>query len=130
MTTKFPTLLEMGITDVSSIERFTARQEGNMDILKIYFYRDPGEWFANSKKFKFKRQLKTISLGDNDEKVEYREMYESCSFFLNALNELEQLVKQMHSTKGRKELLLDEIDHLEKVVERKIADIRRQIEEL
>ena len=130
MTTKFPTLLEMGITDVSSIEKFSVRQEGNMDILKIYFYRDPGEWFANSKKFKFKRQLKTISVGDSEAKVGYKEIHESCTFFLNALSELERLVDQMHSSKGRKELLLDEIDHLEKVVERKMADIRRQIEEL
>ncbi|WP_417585704.1 DUF3461 family protein [Nitrincola sp.] len=125
---KFKTLAEMGIEDISEIEKFSTRQEGDMDILKIYFHRDPGEWFAKSKKFKFKRQVKTVRV--NEGKVSYRETSESSPYFLRALTELEKLADEMHTAKGRKEILLDEIDHLEKVMERKIADIRRQIEEL
>lgn len=125
---QYETLKEMGIEDVSEIEKFSSRIEGDMDILKIYFHRDPGDWFAKSKKFKFKRLYKKIRV--NEGLVTYRETTESSPHFLRAMAELEQLIVQESTTRGRKELLLEEVDHLEKVVQRKITDLRRQIEEL
>ena len=50
--------------------------------------------------------------------------------FVKPIAELEKLVAEDKSTKDKKELLLEEIDHLEKVVARKVEDLRRQIEEL
>lgn len=127
-TEQFETLKEMGIADVHDIEKYTSRIEGDMDILKIYFRRHQGEWFAKSKKFKFKRVQKEILV--NDGLVPYRSTTEPSPFFLRAVAELDALVKEDVSTQNKKEQLLDELEHLEKVVARKIEDIRRQIDEM
>jgi len=125
---KFPTLTEMGIDNPHDIERYTSRIEGDVDILKIYLHRHQGEWMAKSKKFKFKRMHKNMRV--NEGRVPYISTTESSPYFLRAVAELDQLVAEDKNTKNRKEHLLDEIEHLEKVVARKIEDIRRQVEEL
>ncbi|MDI3324735.1 DUF3461 family protein [Pontibacterium granulatum] len=125
---QFETLKEMGIDDVHDIEKYTSRIEGDMDILKIYFRRHQGEWFAKSKKFKFKRVYKNVLV--NDGLVPYRSTTEPSPFFLRAVAELDALVQEEVSTQNKKEQLLDELEHLEKVVARKIEDIRRQIDEM
>ena len=127
-TEQFETLKEMGIEDVHDIEKYTSRIEGDMDILKIYFHRHQGEWFAKSKKFKFKRVQKEMLV--NDGLVPYRSTTEPSPFFLRAVAELDALVKEEQSAQNKKEQLLDELEHLEKVVARKIEDIRRQIDEM
>lgn len=125
---KFETLKEMGIEDVYDIEKYTYRTEGDVDILKIYFHRHQGEWFSKSKKFKFKRAQKTVPVSDG--LVPYRATTEPSNYFLSALAELEKLVSDDKDAQTKKEQLLDELEHLEKVVARKMEDIRRQIDEL
>jgi hypothetical protein len=125
---KFETLTAMGVEDVQDIERYSTRIEGDVDILKLYFHRHQGEWFAKSKKFKFKRLHKNVKV--NDGLVPYRATTESSPYYLRAIAELDQLVAQEKSSLDRKELLLEELDHLEKVVARKIDDLKRQIGEL
>ncbi len=127
-TKKFETLAAMGVDDVQDIERYSTRIEGDVDILKLYFHRHHGEWFAKSKKFKFQRLDKNIK--GKDGQVFYRAATESSSYYLRAVAELDQLVAQENSSLDRKALLLEELDHLEKVVTRKIDDLKRQIEEL
>ena len=39
-------LKSLGITHPEDIDRYTLRQEANNDILKIYFRKDKGEFFA------------------------------------------------------------------------------------
>lgn len=125
---KFETLTEMGFEDVHEIEKFSTRTEGDMDILKVYLHRHQGEWFAKSKKFKFKRVHKNVPVTDG--LVPYRSTTEPSSYYLRAIAELEKLVQEDAQVQSKKEHLLSEIEHLEKVVARKIEDIRRQIEEL
>jgi hypothetical protein len=125
---KFETLGAMGVEDIHDIERYSSRIEGDVDILKIYFHRHQGEWFAKSKKFKFKRLHKNVKV--NDGLVPYRATTESSPYYLRAVAELDQLVEQEKTSMNRKELLLEELDHLEKVVARKIEDLKRQINEL
>jgi len=62
--------------------------------------------------------------------VPYRASTEPSPYYLKAVAELEKLVVEEKSVKDKKQHLLDEIDHLEKVVTRKVEDLRRQIEEL
>ncbi|WP_028304311.1 DUF3461 family protein [Oceanospirillum maris] len=128
MENNFETLSKMGIENVHDIEKFTSRTEGEHDILKIYFQRHHGDWFAKSKKFKFPRVHKDRRV--NEGLVTYRPTTEPSAIYLNAVEELEKLVATEKNTVDKKALLLEEIDHLEKVVQRKIIDIRRQIEEL
>lgn len=124
----FETLKSMGVEDLHDIERYSTRIEGDIDILKIYYHRHHGEWFAKSKKFKFQRLHKNIKV--NEGLVPYRATTESSPYYLRAVAELDQLVTQEQSALDRKAQLLDELAHLEKVVSHKIEDLKRQIEEL
>ncbi|NVK43692.1 MAG: DUF3461 family protein [Oceanospirillaceae bacterium] len=124
----FETLKSMGIEDLHDIERYSTRIEGDIDVLKIYYHRQHGEWFAKSKKFKFQRLHKNIKV--NEGLVPYRATTESSPYYLRAVAELDQLVTQEQSTLDRKAQLLEELAHLEKVVSHKIEDLKRQIEEL
>ncbi len=125
---KFPALFEMGFEDPNDVDRYTTRIEGDVDILKVYHRRHQGEWMTKSKKYKFKRLHKKLRV--NEGLTAYRDTTESSPFFLKAITELDQLVAGEKSTKAKKEDILEEIDHLNKVVARKIEDLRRQIEEL
>nr|WP_067295644.1 DUF3461 family protein [Marinobacterium profundum] len=125
---QFETLMAMGVEDVQDVERYSTRTEGDVDILKLYYHRHQGEWFAKSKKFKFKRLHKSVKVSDG--LVPYRATTESSPYYLRAVAELDKLVTQEKSSLDRKELLLEELDHLEKVVARKIEDLKRQIGEL
>lgn len=125
---KFQTLKEMGFDNPHDIQRFTTRTENDVDVLKVYLHRHHGEWMAKSKKFKFKRKHSNVSVDSG--LMPYRASTEPSPYYLRAIAELEQLVAEDRSTKDKKQQLLDEIDHLEKVVTRKVEDLRRQIEEL
>ena len=57
----YDNLKSLGITNPEEIDRYSLRQEANNDILKIYFQKDKGEFFAKSVKFKYPRQRKTVS---------------------------------------------------------------------
>ena len=127
-TQQFETLKDMGIDDVHDIEKYTSRIEGDMDILKIYLHRHQGEWFAKSKKFKFKRVHKNVPVKEG--LVPYRATTEPSPYYLRAVAELDLLVTEEKTTQNKKEVLLEELEHLEKVVARKIEDIRRQIDEM
>ena len=48
----YDNLKSLGITNPEEIDRYSLRQEANNDILKIYFQKDKGEFFAKSVKFK------------------------------------------------------------------------------
>lgn len=125
---KFQTLTEMGFDDPYEIEKFTTRTENDVDVLKVYLHRHQGEWMAKSKKFKFKRKHTNVSVEGG--LVPYRASTEPSPYYLRALAELEKLVSEEKLVKNKKEHLLDELEHLEKVVTRKVEDLRRQIEEL
>lgn len=125
MAKQFVVLKEMGFGDPLEIERFSTRTEGGMDILKIYLKRQQGDWFSKSKKFKFKRSDKSVEMG-----TRYGAASEPSGYFLRALAELESLVKVEKDSQSKKQVLLEEMDHLEQVMTRKMRDIRRQIEEL
>lgn len=62
----YETLHELGITDLDQIEKYTLRQEGDEDILKIYFKRKKGELFSHSLKFRHadrRRWCRSIAAG-------------------------------------------------------------------
>ena len=45
----YDNLKSLGITNPEEIDRYSLRQEANNDILKIYFQKDKGEFFANTR---------------------------------------------------------------------------------
>lgn len=124
----YPTLESMGITSYDNIEKYTLRYEGGFDVLKIYYRRAKGSLLPKSKKFKFGRATRTV-LADGGTQ-QYREISEPSLVVLRAVDELSQLLGQEHDDKQTKEELLQELEHLERVVANKIADIKEKIEKL
>ncbi|TYL46813.1 DUF3461 family protein [Marinomonas sp. IMCC 4694] len=121
----YPTLQSMGITSIQDIEKFTLRYESGHDVLKIYYRREKGSLLPKSKKFKFGRSTKTV-LADGGQQT-YRQVQEPSLIVLRAMEELEQIVGRQHEVKVTKEDLVNELEHLEKVMTSKISEIRDKI---
>jgi len=121
----YPTLQSMGITSIQDIEKFTLRFEGGHDVLKIYYRREKGSLLPKSKKFKFGRSTKTV-LADGGQQT-YRQVQEPSLIVLRAMEELELIVGRQHEVKVTKDDLVKELEHLEKVVNSKINEIKDKI---
>lgn len=124
----YPTLDSMGITSTENIEKFTLRYENGQDVLKVYYRREKGSLLPKSKKFKFGRSTKTV-LADGGQQT-YRQVQEPSLIVVRALEELENIVGKQHEIKVSKDDLIVELEHLEKVMESKIADIKEKINAL
>ncbi|MCV6587738.1 MAG: DUF3461 family protein [Marinobacterium sp.] len=115
----FPTLTQMGVTSLESVVRYTLRQEGDTDVLKIYYNRPGNSMRSRSKKFSFVRDLE----GSNSDQIS--------PMLQAAIDELKQLQASHDIEPGdAKEHLRTSLEHLEKVLTTKLDDVRRQIEQL
>ncbi len=121
----YKTLESMGITSFDDIERFTLRSENSFDVLKVYYRREKGSLLPKSKKFKFGRVNKTV-LTDGGQQT-YREVNEPSLTVLSAVEELTLLVGKHKELKITKEELVKELDHLERVVSDKMAELKEKI---
>ncbi|CDL79015.1 DUF3461 family protein [Xenorhabdus cabanillasii] len=124
----YDNLKSLGISHPEDIDRYSLRQEANNDILKIYFRKDKGEFFAKSVKFKYPRQLKTVS--DNNSGQGYKEVKEINTNLRYVLEELDQICKRDQAEVDLKHKILDDLRHLEHVVANKIAEIEADLEKL
>ena len=121
----YETLKEMGVTDIDNIEKYSLRQEGDEDILKIYFKRKKGALFAHSMKFRHGR-AKKMALIDSG-KREYKEVSEISPTMLSAAKELDRVVQHEESVQDFKKRILNDIDHLEKVLQRKLEQLKTDV---
>ena len=124
----YKTLKDMGITDFDLIERYILRQEGDEDILKIYFKRKRGDLFAHCHKFRHGRSRKVVPV--NSGRGQYKEVSEISPTMLEAARELDQIVKREKSVRNYKKRVLNDIDHLEKVMLRKLEQLRADVESM
>jgi len=123
----YDNLKSLGINEPEDIDRYSLRQEANNDILKIYFRKDKGEFFAKSVKFKYPRQRKTVagSVGQS-----YKEIHEINPNLRYVIDELDQLCKRDQVEVDLKRKILDDLRHLESVVTHKIAEIESDLNKL
>lgn len=124
----YENLKGLGITDPEEIDRYTLRQEANTDILKIYFHKDKGEFFAKSVKFKYPRQRKTIVAEDSPQG--FREIQEISPNLRYIIDELDEICQQEKEEIDLKVKILDDLRHLELVVSNKISEIEADLEKL
>ena len=124
----YDNLKSLGITNPEEIDRYSLRQEANNDILKIYFQKDKGEFFAKSVKFKYPRQRKTVvadGVGQG-----YKEVQEISPNLRYVIDELDQICQRDRSEVDLKRKILDDLRHLESVVTNKISEIEADLEKL
>ena len=115
----YDNLKSLGITNPDEIDRYSLRQEANNDILKIYFQKDKGEFFAKSVKFKYPRQRKTVvadGVGQG-----YKEVQEISPNLRYVIDELDQICQRDRTEIDLKRKILDDLRHLESVVTNKIS---------
>ncbi|NRN29444.1 DUF3461 family protein [Photorhabdus heterorhabditis] len=124
----YDNLKSLGITYPEEIDRYSLRQEANNDILKIYFRKDKGEFFAKSVKFKYPRQRKTVA--SDHAKQGYKEINEINTNLRYVIEELDQICKRDQAEVDLKHKILDDLRHLEHVVANKIAEIEADLEKL
>ena len=122
----YENLKSLGIQEPTSVDSYTLRQEANHDILKIYFKKQKGEFFAKSVKFKYPRQRKTMLVDSGTH--EYKDVTEINANLKYVVDELDNLTQGGQPSAEQK--ILRDLRHLEKVVQNKISEIERDLEKL
>lgn len=128
---EYPTLEKMGVKSVDSIDKYTVRHQGDTDVLKIYYKRPKGSLLSRSKKFSFVRGRRGIPLEAQNSKA-FDQMDKISPQLLAALEELKKLdaSRKEFDPVDPKEKFLSDLAHMEKVMNQKIDEIRRQINEM
>ncbi|GGB34882.1 hypothetical protein GCM10011502_04920 [Oceanisphaera marina] len=135
MTSKYPTLEQMGITSFDSISRYSLRREARADVLKIYYHRPSGSLLSRSKKFTFARAKAKVAV-EFQKTDAWHQLEDTSPLLRQAVAELQQLLKPAtdtatsEDTRNAKQQLLADLEHMEAVMKDKLEELRRQIEEL
>jgi hypothetical protein len=124
----YDNLKGIGITNPTSIDEYSLRQEINFDILKIYFKKEKGDFFAKSVKFKYPRQHKTVMVDSGTQK--FKQVTEINPDLRYVIEELDAITQRSQKDGDVKAKILADLRHLEKVVTRKIAEIEADLERL
>jgi hypothetical protein len=124
----YPNLQAIGVVDTDNIEKYTVRTEGKSDVLKIYYVRDKGDLFARSEKFKYPRQQKRVKVDSGT--GAYNNTSEIAPTLRYVIEELDQIAKREVKEVDLKKKILQDLRHLEKVVNAKIEEIEADLERL
>lgn len=124
----FEHLNAVGVTDTDKIEKYTLRTEGYDDILKIYYKREKGDLFARSEKFKYPRQQKRVKVDSGT--GSYMDTTEISPSLRKLVDELDSIARRVHVETDLKKKILDDLHHLEKVVQNKIEEIEADLKRL
>ena len=125
----YPNLRDIGIRNPENIQRYSIRTEGDKDVLKVYFRKQSVMMIGKSSKFKFQRQMRTVS-GGQVHTQNFTELSEINPTLHKIIQELDSLSLQSSSEKDLKQQMLSDLKHLQMVVDNKIAEIERKIDKL
>jgi len=117
MTTKYPSLFEIGIKNPDEIIRYSVQSKNDIDSLRVIYKRQQGSLLPTSKKFIFNRKKRMVSADSDSDKTKI-------------IAELDQVVNQHHTHDEQKEIIQDEIDRLDQEVAARIAYIKTLVEKL
>ena len=121
----YPNLRDIGIQNPEDIKRYSLRQEGEKDVLKIYFRKKGAMLIGKSSKYKFQRQMKRVSGGQNTEK--FTDLSEINPTLRKIIQELDSLSVQAGSEEDLKKQVLSDLRHLQDVVNNKINEIEKKL---
>ncbi|MCK1792028.1 DUF3461 family protein [Pseudomonas violetae] len=127
--TDFTTLKEMGISAFELISRFSLRREHDRDVLKIHYLRPVTSLRRHSQKFTFARPRISIP-GQSRHSQAWRQLTDCSPMLQQALAELKQLTGTNEQPLSAKQEWLQDLHHLENVVEARLVEIRENIEQL
>ena len=128
MTTKYPALADMGISNPNQIDRYSLQASGDQDILRVIYKREKGSLLPGSKKFKFPRNIRFIEQDAGNKKSET--ITEVSPALSRAVTELHQIVNLKRSRSEQKEIINDEIQRLEEEVSTRVSHLKALINAL
>ena len=121
----YPNLRDIGIRNPEDIKRYSLRQEGEKDVLKVYFRKQTGMLIGKSSKYKFQRQMKKVSGGQNTEN--FTDLSEINPTLRKIIGELDSLSVQVGTEQELKKQVLSDLRHLQDVVNNKITEIEKKL---
>lgn len=128
MTTKYPALADMGISNPNQIDRYSLQASGDQDILRVIYKREKGSLLPGSKKFKFPRNIRFIEQDAGNKKSET--ITEVSPALSRAVTELHQIVNLKRSRSEQKEIINDEIQRLEEEISTRVSHLKALINAL
>ena len=128
MSTKYPTLADMGIINPEQIDRYSLQASGNTDVLRVIYKREKGSLLPSSKKFKFPRIVRLIEQDGGNKKQET--IVEVSPALSKAVTELHSIVKRKHSRAEQKEIIEDEIKRLEEEISTRVTYLKSLVKAL
>ncbi len=129
-TPTYPILEEMGVHSFEEVSHFKVRYEKHADVLKIYYQRAKGSLLPRSKKFTFVRSNTAVPLQYRHQQG-WEQFKGSSKRLQQAVQELTQLTQPTPAANvDKKTQFLNDLNHLEKVMQAKIEEMRRQVEAL
>lgn len=123
--TKNSALVAMGIQNPKQISRFATFMIDHTDILRITYDRKKGSLLTQSRKYRFP-QLKKSTLTDSGSR-QTEVLYESSAEFRNAVTELEHLMDKRDDTNKVRQLIAEEVQHLEEDMAARIDYIKQLV---
>lgn len=124
----YPNLKDIGVRNPQSIKRYSLRQEGDKDVLKIYFRKSGGMLIGRSSKFIFQRQDKVVCGGADTQN--FTHLSEINPKLHKIIAELDSLSVSSSSEKELKQEILSDLKHLKLVVDGKIEEIEGKLDKL
>ena len=118
----------IGIEDISRIDKYTLRHEGDSSVLKVYYKKEKAELFARSEKFKFPRFKKEFRLDSGSGRSEI--IWEISEQLAEVVEALEKIAQKEEVVVDVKKKILADLRHLERVVASKIAEIESDLDRL
>ena len=125
---EYTILKSLGVKELDNIERYSVRTEGDSDVLKIYHEKKKGQLFHKSEKFKFARSSRGVR--SSSENNAYEAISEVSPMLTKVMAELDDIVEHEQQEQDAKKKILDDLRHLEKVVQHKIQEIEEQLDKL
>lgn len=128
MSSKYPTLKDMGIINPHEIDRYSLQASDEMDVLRVIYKREKGSLLPSSKKFKFPRNVRIIEQDGGSKKNET--IQEVSPALSRAITELHQIVNLKHNRIEQKEIINDEIKRLEEEISTRVSHLKSLISNL
>lgn len=128
MSTKYPTLQELGVTSLEEVNRYSLQTINDIDFLRIVYNRRKGSFLPSSKKYRFPRSKKMVVVDSGSDT--YQNLNEISPFLSKVIEELDQLVNQKRTHEEQKILILDEMKRLEEEIHSRMTYIKTLLSKL
>ncbi|MGB0467933.1 MAG: DUF3461 family protein [Pontibacterium sp.] len=124
---EYSTLNAMGLADIRNISHYKLSQQGQQEVLKVYFNHSEGSVLPKSSNFCFERNK--IVAADSEAASQSAHNAGSDPVLLAAIQELNSLSKHRNNN-DRRTTLLNELDRLEQVMSAKLRELREDLKHI